>query len=361
MRRRLARLTREAHLWLLPYLRDRWRRRNEAPPRRLWVAVADHYEPLWAKAGEGAARERVALWRRRLPEIAARHHDSVGHPPQYTFFYPQEEYRPWLLAPLAEMTRQSIGDVEVHIHHDGEGERDFVDRMSRFLTELKGAHGLLRRHEGRTVFGFIHGNWALDNSLPDGRWCGLNNEISLLRDLGCYADFTLPSAPSPAQAGPVNVVYRATDDPRRPRSHETGTQVVPGTGAVGDLTIVPGPLGVSLRGRRPWRPRLETGEIAWNYGASLERAARWLRLAPRVGPADAFLKLFTHGAQERNSSVLLGDGLDRLFETLSEACETRGVALRYVTTWQMWLEIESLRRGCSDGDSPVPEGSTGRA
>ena len=33
-------------------------------------------------------------------------------------------------------------------------------------------------------------------SLPDGRWCGLNNELILLRDLGCYADFTLPSAPS---------------------------------------------------------------------------------------------------------------------------------------------------------------------
>ena len=37
-------------------------------------------------------------------------------------------------------------------------------------------------------FGFIHGNWCLDNSRADGRWCGLNNELILLRELGCYAD-----------------------------------------------------------------------------------------------------------------------------------------------------------------------------
>ena len=53
---------------------------------------------------------------------------------------------------------------------------------------------------GRVVFGFIHGNWALDNSRPDGKYCGLNNEITLLRDLGCYADFTMPSGASPTRA-----------------------------------------------------------------------------------------------------------------------------------------------------------------
>jgi hypothetical protein len=46
-------------------------------------------------------------------------------------------------------------------------------------------------------FGFIHGNWALDNSLPHGKSCGLDSEIALLRDLGCYGDFTMPSGASP--------------------------------------------------------------------------------------------------------------------------------------------------------------------
>src|SRR5205807_1625408 len=125
----------------------------------------------------------------------------------------------------AEMARLGVGDVEVHLHHDGEGEDDFVSRISRFTQTLSERHSLLRRVNGQLVFGFIHGNWALDNSLPSGRWCGLNNEITLLKRLGCYADFTLPSAPSPAQTRTVNSIYWATDDPRRPRSHDRGAPV----------------------------------------------------------------------------------------------------------------------------------------
>ena len=48
----------------------------------------------------------------------------------------------------------------------------------------------------------------------DGRWCGLNNEIGLLCRLGCYADFTFPSAPSETQPAMVNAIYYSRDDPR---------------------------------------------------------------------------------------------------------------------------------------------------
>ena len=89
------------------------------------------------------------------------------------------------------------------------GEQSFTGRMSRFIETLAGRHGLLRRHRGKLAFGFIHGNWALDNARPDGRWCGLNNEITLLRDLGCYADFTLPAAPERSVAG-SSIVRRPT-------------------------------------------------------------------------------------------------------------------------------------------------------
>ena len=194
----------------------------------MWVVVADHFEPYWRNSDDGRRRRARtpsggALW----PEIATGHADSSGRPPLYTFFYPEEEYRPELMDELAEMVRGGVADVEVHLHHDGEGEANFVDRMSSFRDTLAARHGLLREHAGRLVFGFIHGNWALDNARPDGRWCGLNNEISLLARLGCYADFTLPCVPSPAQAGPVNCVYWATDDPDRPRSHDAGVPVVP--------------------------------------------------------------------------------------------------------------------------------------
>jgi hypothetical protein len=310
----------------------------------VWVAIADHWEPYWLASSNDAARadeiarERAAVWAAHWPAIAARHVDSAGKPPRYTFYYPQEEYRPAILDALAEMTRQGIADVDVHIHHDGEGERKFLDRMSGFIEALVTRHGLLRTHQGRTVFGFIHGNWALDNSRPDGRWCGLNNEITLLRDLGCYADFTMPSSNSPTQSRIVNTIYWATDDPQRPKSYDRGVPVKPGAPGSGDLLMIPGPLGLRFSGR--FKPRIENGELAHQDLASPYRIGRWLDLAPRIG-ANIFIKLYTHGAQERNSkALLLEGGLDRLFEMLPKECQGRGHELHYVSTWEMRQAVD---------------------
>jgi hypothetical protein len=306
------------------------------------VTLADHFEPLWKRPSETVAAERVMSWRQAWPEIAARHQDSTGRPPQYGFFYPEEEYRPELLDPLAEMTRMGIADVEVHLHHDNDTRSAFVEKVSRFTEALHAGHGLLRKHHGRLAFGFIHGNWALDNGRPDGLWCGLNDEISLLRDLGCYADFTMPAAPSPAQGGPVNAIFRVTDDPDRPRSYETGVPVVTGTPGTGDLTLIPGPLGVLWRPGGRWKPRLDTGELASYARPTLERIRLWLSVAPRIGD-HSFVKLFAHGAQEGNAAALLGGDLARLFEGFRQVCSEVGTQLRYVTAWEMWLAVEALR------------------
>jgi hypothetical protein len=192
-------LPRNAHLWFPGYFSS-WMTRLATPPARVWLMIADHFEPFCSQADTSIAHRRTAMWSRKWPAIASRHRDSVENHPRYTFFYPEEEYCPEVLDSLAEMAEAGIADVEVHLHHDGEGEQNFLDRINSFKKNLFERHGLLRKQAGKIVFGFIHGNWALDNSLPDGRWCGLNNEITLLRDLGCYADFTLPSAPSAATA-----------------------------------------------------------------------------------------------------------------------------------------------------------------
>ena len=231
----------------------------------------------------------MAVWRKQWPEIAARHRDADGRPPQYGFFYPAEEYRPELLDPLAEMTRLGIGDVEVHLHHDADTSAGFAEKVRAFTEALHSRHGLLRRHDGKLAFGFIHGNWALDNGRPDGRWCGVNDEIRVLRDLGCYADFTMPAAPDPSQGGLVNTIYRVTDDPERPRSYETGIPVVAGTPAVGDLTMIPGPLGVIWKPNGRIKPRLDTGELASYALSSPARSRLWVAVAPRIG-GHAFVK-----------------------------------------------------------------------
>jgi hypothetical protein len=153
----------------------------------------------------------------------------------------------------------------------------------------------------------------------------------------------MPAADSPCQAGPVNVVYRVTDDPRRPRSHSHGIPVQPGSSDGGDLTLIPGPLGPDFASRGPTRPRIECGEIAGYRPSSLRRAQLWLDLTPRVGD-HAFLKLFTHGTQERNSAVLLHGGLDRLFQDLARACAEVGTRLHFASAWDAWRAVEALRR-----------------
>jgi hypothetical protein len=334
----MPRLPRHAELWFPGYIRNRMSRLKAPGPGRVWLAIADHWEPYRGKASFETARERASAWGRHWPEIAGRHADSTGRPPQYTFYYPQEEYHPEFLDLLADLRRIGIADVDIHIHHDGEGRQNFLDRMSGFMETLVSRHGLLRRHEGRVVFGFIHGNWALDNSRPDGRYCGLNNEITLLRDLGCYADFTMPSGNSPTQSRTVNAIYWVTDDPSQPRSYDRGVVVKPGAPGSGDLLMIPGPIGVRYGERLV--PRLENGEVASQDLPTEYRTRRWLELAPRIG-RDIFLKLHAHGALEQNAKALLLDGgLESLFRLLSAECKRAGHELHYVSTWEMRQAVD---------------------
>jgi len=337
-------LPRNAELWLLPFLKDRIRKVSRPKPKRAWVAITDHYEPWGMGASVETAQTRVATWRDKWPRIADdAPRDAAGQRPQYSFFYPQEEYRRDLLDGIAEIVRLGVGDVEVHLHHHNEKRDSFIAKVNEFCTRLTDDHGLLRQQDGRTVFGFIHGNWALDNSRPDGERCGLNGEIALLRDLGCYADFTMPSLPSPTQGRVVNQVYWCTNNAdNRPRSFDRGIEATVGGGKRGDLLLITGPVGVRFRDRL--MPRLETGEIAGNNMPTPARTRLWFDLAPTVGD-DLFLKLYTHGAQDRNQGPLLNGGLSSMYNWLAEEAERRGIEIHWATAWQMYQAVEAIMGG----------------
>ena len=343
-------LPRHAEIWLLPYLRSRVRKSfNSAKPKRAWVAITDHYEPLGMGASVATALNRVAQWRDKWPRIADdAPRDAAGQRPQYSFFYPQEEYRRDLLDGIAEIVRLGVGDVEVHIHHDKEQRAAFIEKVSKFCRQLTDDHGLLRKQNGQTVFGFIHGNWALDNSLPGGALCGLNGEIALLRDLGCYADFTMPSLPSPSQGRVVNQIYWCTNNSdNQPRSFDQGIEATVGGGKRGDLLMITGPLGLRFHNRLT--PRLETGEVAGYDLPTLSRVQNWFRVAPMIGD-DIFIKLYTHGAPERNLDPLLNSGLADLFRLISEQASRNGIEIHWATAWQMYQAANALIQG----RSPVP-------
>ncbi len=329
------------------WARDRsWKPQPGATPT-CWVLFTDHFEPRGGNATDAVAASRLEWWTTHWPRIAERHVDDYGHRPRYTFFYPAEEYAPWVIDELVPLVRAGIGDVEVHLHHDGEPEATITGMLRTFVHELHHRHGLLRMDRGEIAWCFIHGNWALDNSRPDGRWCGLNNELTLLRQLGCRADFTLPSAPSACQTSLVNAIYWAIDDPERPKSHDTGPLLVPGTPPPpASMLMVQGPLTVRQHPRLKLVPTLEVGELAGYALPTPARVNSWLRAAPRVGN-DVFVKLFGHGAQERNGPALLQQGgLDRCLTMLREACAARGWKLGFLSAW----EAATMLRGIAEGE-----------
>lgn len=342
-------LPRHAEIWLAPYLKDRLRKatRSGKPKlKRVWVAITDHYEPIGMGASAETGLARVAQWRDKWPRIADdAPRDAAGQRPQYSFFYPQEEYRHDLLEGIAEMVRLGVGDVEVHIHHRNEQRESFIQKINEFLSRLTNDHGLLHQQDGRTVFGFIHGNWALDNSLPNGISCGLNGEIALLRDLGCYADFTMPSLPSASQGKIVNQIYWCTNNAdNRPRSFDRGIQATVGGGKQGDLLMITGPVGIRFGGR--FKPRVEGGEFAGYDLATPERVRGWFDLAPSIGE-DLFIKLYSHGAPERNLVPMLDGGLAELYRLVAEEAKRRGIEFHWATAWQMYQAANALIHGRS--------------
>ncbi|WP_395120367.1 hypothetical protein ACFCQI_05455 [Rhodanobacter sp. FW102-FHT14D06] len=341
---------RNMQYWLGGYLR---RRRPPAVdgPIHVMFCFVDHFEPAWGKVDLATQRARVDRWCRDYRALAAMHRDADGRMPQHTFFYPEEEYLEEHLDKIAALCAEGYGEIEIHLHHDNDNEANFRQTIERFNNLLHERHGALPRDPatGQLRFGFIHGNWSLDNSRADGRWCGINNELILLRELGCYADFTLPSAPSDTQTKTSNAIYYATDDPLRPKSHDSGVPVRVGGTPSGDLMIVQGPLGLNWRERKfGVLPRIENADVRRGCPPTPERVDAWVKTGIHVEgrPEWVFVKVHTHGTQERDMDTLLGDAAQRMHQHLERAYnDGKRYVLHYVTARETYNIIKAAEAG----------------
>ena len=340
--------------WLIPYLLQTGRRhRCRRGPTHALICVADHYEPRAKNASDDVARARVESWVSDYPSKFGGFRDSDGRTPRHTFFYPIEEYEPDLVEALAELCRAGYGEIEFHLHHDN----DNAESLRKMLVEardcFRSRHGLLGvdRKSGQPAFGFIHGNWALDNCQPDGRWCGVNNELDVLREAGCYADFTFPSAPSPTQPPKINSIYYAIDDPERPGSHNSGMDVGTGRAPANGLMLIQGPLVLDWS-RRRWGlvPGVENGCIQTDGPPHIHRLALWLKAKVQIPgrPDWFFVKLYSHGAPERQQQVLLGEPMVRFHQHLADrARHDPNFHYHYVTAREMYNLVKAAEDGWS--------------
>ncbi len=340
------------HTWLGGWARSlATRPRRATGPRHLLFAFCDHYEPLWGDATREVGRARVDYWREHYPALADRYRDADGRPPRHSFFFPGEQYQPEYLERLAELSRAGYGEVEVHLHHDDDTEAGLRHDLARYL-ELFTSHGHLSRGtDGKPRYAFIHGNWCLANARADGRYCGVDRELPLLFETGCYADFTFPSAPDECQPNVVNEIYWPTGDLSRRRAYEHAERARVGVRHDDRMLFVTGPLALT---RRPGaaRVRIESSAVTANDPASRARVESWAAQQIHVAgrPDWVFVKVHTHGAPEDQARSLLGSGGSALHDALRAFDDREQWFLHYVTAREMF----NIARAAIDGRSGNP-------
>ena len=305
------------------------------------LCVCDHFEPFHG-VEKTEALERVSLWRSEYARMTDEFRDANGIPPRHTFFYPVEQYDDDVVGCLAGMCRETGNETEIHLHHEDDTAENLRETLAVAKSRLAALGMLSRDPEGEIRYGFIHGNWALDNSHPDGRCCGVKNELAVLRQTGCYADFTLPSAPSRTQTRTINSLYyaRGTDCPK---SHNRGRKVRasrdPKPAGDDELLIVQGPLALNWD-RRKWKllPRIENSDLTGTNPPTRERLRLWMQchIAVEGLPNWIFVKLHTHGAKPDNSGMFLGEAYRSFHRSLAEmAAADSSIQFHYVSAREM--------------------------
>ena len=296
----------------------------------------------------------VDRWFHDLPIVIEKYCDADGRKPQHTFFYPQEEYDFDCVEKLSGLCSSGAGEVEIHLHHRNDTKQGLRSKLENFRDTLRNKHGLLGKDgEGKTRYGFIHGNWALCNSRPDGDWCGVNEEIGVLRQTGCYADFTFPSAPSPTQPGKVNEIYYARDCQGNQGGHEYCGNVnaigVRQSAMDNTLPLITGPLALDWR-RRKWGvfPRMDNGAITAVNPLLPDRIDLWVSRHIHVEgrPEWVFVKIYAHGCQQNDMDSLLGESMFHAYDYLHNSFnDGKKWSLHYVTAREMYNVVKAAEAG----------------
>jgi hypothetical protein len=308
----------------------------------VFLIVADHYEPGWGKDVIKINEE----WLRKYCLLADRHKDGKGRPLQHTWFYPMEQFNDRVMADLSEMARRGYGEVELHWHHSNDTSESCESKLKEGIRKFN-RYGALISKDGKVAFGFIHGNWGLDNSLGSKR-CGVNNELEILARNGCYADFTFSTVGTDAQPRKINSIYYAKDTPA-PKSYDTGIDLAVGKKPSGDLVIFEGPMGYIFLNnflQHNWFPfYVEYGAIENDPKPAPFRVKNWIRLSEAVkGKPDwRFIKLYTHGQQSADS--FFSQAMEETLIAVRKEISSRGWRLHYVTAREAYNVAKAAEAG----------------
>jgi len=345
----LRRKTSRAFRWLPSFAWQRLTRRVPAGQVHLIFALADHFEPGYVP-GQGAARapyheqeQRLERWCREYPSMIERWRDNEGRPFVHTYFFPAEQYDRAHLQRLGEHCHGGWGEIEIHLHH-GTQAPDTADNTRRQLVQFRDIlatdHGCLSCLDDSLTprYAFVHGNFALANSAR-GRGCGVDSEMQILAETGCYADLTLPTgALHPAQTSKINSLYECALPLDQRAPHRQGHDLRKGRRPTIFPLIVQGPLMLDFApSTRSRFARIENGALTAYGPPSLRRLELWKRAAISVaGRSDwLFIKLHCHGMDTTQQESVLGESMRRFVQELVEGAADRREILHFVSAREM--------------------------
>jgi len=316
----------------------------------------DHFEPGNGGADLEEQIRRVDAWVERYPELAARHQDSDGICPQHTFFFPPHYDTYDHLKKIVDLCSKGYGEIEMHLHHDRmepwPDDELSLEKKILDCIQAYSKYGVFCLPDGRRTYGFIHGDWALANSLRGSKHCGVNHELAILKRTGCYADFTFPVC-NEAQPKLANTIFYAQTDCARPKSYNIGSTLVGKIGKAPEncLMMIQGIIGLRWKSRTHLlKPSIEQSNISASDFPFPARSDYWVTKGIHVSkkPEWLFIKVHGHGAgaDVRNREVLLGKEMDSMhtyFESTYR--DSAKYCLHYVSARELYNIIKAAEDG----------------
>jgi hypothetical protein len=329
-----------------------WQRLTRGTSRgrvHLIIALADHFEPS-SMPGNNAGyaprdtqQKRLENWCAEYPRNFGPFRDNDGHLFTHTYFYPAEQYERAMVQQLAALCQDGWGEIEIHLHH-GMTQADTAENTRAQLVGFRDAlareHGCLSYENGDTIpkYVFVHGNFALANC-ANGYACGVDNEIQILSETGCYSDMTYPTAAfHRAQIAKINSLYECKLPFDRTAPQRGGHDLAAGKPVSKFPFIVQGPWMIDFdSSSRNGLARIENGALTHVNPPSLRRLRLWKGAGITVQgrPDWIFIKLHTHGMDPLQTDTVLGAPMQHFLAELISGAGDREEILHFVSAREM--------------------------
>lgn len=240
---------------------------------------------------------------------------------------------------IQELLKSANIDFQVHIHHEGwlnevpsspEINAQRLDEMLKLIIP-----------KDKTEWCFIHGCWALQAS--DATICNISNEVKVLLDNGCIADFTFPAG-------------RPWCNPELTVPHT----VLPVNMVKGYITKFADPIPVAeakvFEGRLLiWASNLSAqasslDHVAMGTISPQQAACSWIN-SNTIIDDTLYIKTHAHSLQDKywqnpnsEKTPLLSSNVISAIRILENMCNAQGIGLEYGTASSVMKELKQTKQ-----------------